>query len=49
LQPERFRLCATSMALPIDVNFCRDIQIASAEDPLFCRTKQYPNNNKFKI
>jgi hypothetical protein len=49
LQPERFRLCATSMALPIDVNFCRDIQIASAEDPLFCRTKQYPDNNKFKI
>jgi hypothetical protein len=49
LQPERFRLCAMSMALPIDADFHRDIQMASTQDPLFCRTKQHPDNDKFKI
>lgn len=49
LQPERFCLNAMSMALPIDADFRRDIQIASSQDPLFCRTKQHPDNDKFKI
>lgn len=49
LQPERFRLYATSMIMPIDADFLEEIREASIADSLVQNAKQRLDKDKFKI